>query len=101
MSAPGGSSFHVDTSALEQVMSLLDGFENRSEQFIADVDHKVNDLHVDWVGDTAASHREAQQQWAAGAAEMRTAVSQLRAIVATAHGNYGSAASANTTMWQR
>jgi WXG100 family type VII secretion target len=101
MSASGGSSFHVDPAALESVIALLDRFEKRAEQFISEVDQQVSDLHVDWVGDTAARHREVQQQWAVGAAEMRTAVGQLRAIVSTAHANYGSAAVANNSMWQR
>jgi WXG100 family type VII secretion target len=101
MSSSDGSSFHVDPAALESVISLLERFEKRAEQFIADVEQQVSDLHVDWVGDTAARHREAQQQWGVGAAEMRTAVRQLRAIVSTAHANYGSASSANTSMWQR
>ncbi|KQH79712.1 hypothetical protein AO501_30985 [Mycobacterium gordonae] len=101
MSTNGGSVFHVDLDALRSAAELLDKFEKSTEQFLGDVERKVNAMHIDWQGTTAAAHREAQQRWTAGAEEMRSAVSQLRAIVATAHGNYGSAAAANTAMWQR
>lgn len=96
-----GASFHVDLSASESVVDILSVFEKRCEEFVTEVDRHVNGLHVDWEGVTATRHLEAQKKWAAGAAEMRTAVSQLRGIVKQAHGNYSSAASANTAMWQR
>lgn len=97
----GNAAFHVDPAALKSAADLLDGFEKIAEQFITSVDRKVNDLHIDWEGEAAAAHREAQQRWRVGAQEMRTAVGQLRAILNGAHGNYTSAASVNTTMWQR
>lgn len=101
MPSSGGSSFHVDPNALTRVLEILADFGTRAEAFIADVEAKVDDLHVDWTGETAAAHLEAQRQWATGAAEMRTVVGQLHEIVTRAHGNYGSAAAANTAMWQR
>jgi WXG100 family type VII secretion target len=99
---PGyGTSFHVDPTALDSIIGLLSDFEKRSEEFVAEVERHVEALHVDWEGVTAAAHLEAQAKWAAGAAEMQKAVGELRAIVKQAHQNYGSAASANTSMWQR
>lgn len=101
MSTAGGSAFHVDLEALRSAAELLDKFEKSAEQFVADVEGRVKTMHVDWQGATAAAHLEAQKRWTAGADEMRSAVSQLRAILATAHGNYGSATAVNATMWQR
>lgn len=101
MSAAGGSAFHVDLDAFRSAADLLDKFEQSAERFLADVEHRVDAMHVDWQGATAAAHLEAQKRWTTGADEMRSAVSQLRAILATAHSNYQSAASANATMWER
>ncbi|PJE07627.1 MAG: WXG100 family type VII secretion target [Mycobacterium sp.] len=101
MSTNGGNVFHVDLNALRSAAELFDKFEKSTEQFLGDVERKVNAMHIDWQGATAAAHLEAQRRWTAGAEEMRSAVRQLRAIVATAHGNYSSAAAANTAMWQR
>lgn len=101
MALSGGASFHVDPAALESVITVFSDFEKRAEEFIADMERHVSAMHVDWLGASAASHLEAQKKWAAGAAVMRTAVGELRAIVRQAHGNYGSAASANVSMWQQ
>jgi WXG100 family type VII secretion target len=101
MALGGGASFHVDPAALESVITVLSDFEKRAEEFIAEMERRVSALHVDWLGATATGHLEAQKKWAAGAAEMRTAVGELRGIVRQAHGNYGSAASANMSMWQQ
>jgi WXG100 family type VII secretion target len=101
MGANDDTSFHVDLAALQSAADLLEKFESSAEQFIADVEQKVNNLHIGWHGDSATAHLEAQQRWKDGAQEMRTAVGQLRAILTTAHGNYSSAAATNTAMWQK
>lgn len=101
MGPTGGVAFHVDLGALKSAAEMLEKFEKTTEQFLADVEQRVANLHVDWQGETAAAHLEAQKRWTAGAEEMRTAVGQLRAILTTAHDNYHSAVAANTAMWQR
>ncbi|OBF87924.1 hypothetical protein A5791_18520 [Mycobacterium sp. 852002-51163_SCH5372311] len=101
MGTSGGTAFHVDLVALNSAAELFDSFEKSAEQFLADVERKVKSLHIDWQGETAAAHLEAQRRWTAGAQEMHTAVGQLRAILTAAHSNYGSAAAANTAMWRR
>lgn len=101
MGTTGSTAFHVDLAALQSAADLLEKFDKSTEQFLADVEQRVANLHIDWQGETAAAHLEAQKRWTAGAEEMRTAVGQLRAILNTAHSNYRSAAAANTAMWQR
>lgn len=81
MSTNGGNVFHVDLNALRSAAELFDKFEKSTEQFLGDVERKVNAMHIDWQGATAAAHLEAQRRWTAGAEEMRSAVRQLRAIV--------------------
>ncbi|MEU9806600.1 WXG100 family type VII secretion target [Mycobacterium sp. NPDC050853] len=99
--ASGASEFHVEPDKLMTVVTLLTTFEKAAEAFIADVDKRVHDMHIEFEGATAAAHLEAHQKWAKGAAEMREAVAVLNKVVTGAHGNYTAAISTNTKMWQR
>lgn len=91
--------YGVDTSELQDVIAQLAAFEARLEQRIADADRTVATLHATWTGRAAAEHRAAHARWTAAQAQMQDALARLRAIAATAHGNYSGAVAANTSMW--
>jgi uncharacterized protein YukE len=52
-----------------------------------------------WTGTAAARHEFAQARWAAGAAEVQSALAVLRSIATTAQANYRAAALTNQRMW--
>ena len=91
--------FVVDLEALQRVIDRLASFEAFAEERTGDVDTRVSRLHLSWSGHAAAAHRDAHTEWMRGAREMRDGVAAMRSAASTAHGNYGSAVSANLTMW--
>ncbi|MGC5248137.1 WXG100 family type VII secretion target [Gordonia sp. DT219] len=100
-SASGTTGFHVEPAALESASELLVAFEESTESFIAEIDRKVDQLHIEWQGQAAASHIRAHQQWAKGAADMRKSVAELGVVVGGAHRNYAAAVARNSSMWKR
>jgi len=91
--------FSVDLGGLEDLIARMAGFEQRAESLAADVESQVNRLHADWSGRAAEEHRAAHRHWRHGAGEMQAAATELRHVVATAHGNYAAAVAANARMW--
>jgi WXG100 family type VII secretion target len=91
--------FAVDLEMLQDVVDRMCGFERSLAQVLDDVDAKVARLHGTWMGDAAAAHRRAHQEWVSGAQQMHAAIVTLRRIGATAHANYAAAIAANRAMW--
>ncbi|MGH3774034.1 MAG: WXG100 family type VII secretion target [Pseudonocardiaceae bacterium] len=91
--------FVVDLDQLDSVVSRLAAFEQTLERRIADVDARVQHVHGVWSGDAAAAHLAVHREWLAGARRMRTALAEIKAAAATAHGNYTAAVAANQRMW--
>ena len=91
--------FHADLGALEGLVARLAAFERRAESVTSGIDVQMQRLHGEWTGWAAAEHLAAHRQWVEGAARMRAAADELRSLVATAHGNYLAAATANGRMW--
>lgn len=91
--------FVVNLEQLDNVVSRLAAFEQTLERHIADVDARVQRIHGVWSGDAAAAHLAAHRGWMAGAQEMRTALTEIKAAAATAHSNYSAAVAANKQMW--
>ncbi len=93
------STHRVDLARLEQTIDDLARFGTALEQMLDQADERVNRLHATWSGMAADEHRAVHAKWVNGAREMHAALAVMRQIAATAHGNYGEAAAANTRMW--
>lgn len=96
------SSFSVDLAELSAFIDRLRSFERRAEELATVINAQVDALHGgNWSGTAADAHRAQHDEWVASEAQMRAAVAKLQAISSQAHTNYGSAANANTVMWQK
>jgi WXG100 family type VII secretion target len=93
------SRFVVEFDLLQEVVDRMAAFESGLEQRLADVDARIARLHQSWSGAAAAEQARAHREWVSGARQMREAIATLRAIGATAHGNYSAAIVANRQMW--
>jgi WXG100 family type VII secretion target len=91
--------FSVDLEALIAAVDGMSSFDEGLEQSLAHVGAVVASLGQSWQGDAAGAQRAAQDQWNAGAEEMRAALDRLRAIAERAHENYSGAAAMNSRMW--
>lgn len=92
-------SYAVDLGELQQKIDEMAAFEKRIERALTELDRVVEQLHVTWTGQAAVAHREAHATWAAGMAEMRTGLTEIKDAATRAHGNYSSAVQANARMW--
>lgn len=91
--------FEVNPDALAESVQRMAEFQRYAESMIAEIDSQVSHLHAVWTGEAATAHTGAHQHWARGEAMMREALSQLRTIAHTAHGNYTGAMAKNMSMW--
>lgn len=91
--------FSVDLEALLAGVDHMSAFDASLEQALASVRASVAALSSNWHGDAAAAQDAAQQQWDAGAQQLREALTQLRDIAEQAHANHSNAAANNTRMW--
>lgn len=94
------SGYSVDTEALQQRITEMTSFEKTLERQLADLDRAISQLHITWIGEAAAAHRQAHATWRTGADDMKQAIAAMRDAARIAHGNYHSAVSANTRMWE-
>jgi WXG100 family type VII secretion target len=94
------SGYSVDTDALHERITEMSTFERGLERQLADLDRAIAQLHITWVGEAAAAHREAHATWRQGADDMRAAIAAMRDAARIARGNYHAAVAANTRMWE-
>ncbi|MGE2715205.1 WXG100 family type VII secretion target [Mycolicibacterium litorale] len=91
--------FSVDLEALSAGVDEMSAFHSDLEQRLASVRSSMTALGLSWHGDAASAQETAQQQWDAGAHQLREALAQLRDIVEQAHSNYSNAVATNQRMW--
>jgi ESAT-6 family protein len=91
----------VDLDWLADIIEQIDRFDRRIESALEDVNGRVNRLHATWTGEAAAAHRKAHQEWTRGVAEMRDGLAAMRRNAEIAHGNYSSAVTTNSGMWEQ
>ena len=94
------SGYSVDTDALQDRITEMTSFEKTLERQLADLDRAISQLHITWIGEAAAAHREAHAAWRQGADDMKKAIAAMRDAARIAHANYQAAVSANTRMWE-
>ncbi|MGZ8178909.1 WXG100 family type VII secretion target [Williamsia sp. SKLECPSW1] len=91
--------FTINTEQLAEIVADMAQFDSDAESVCRDAEQTVDRLHGTWTGEAADAQRAAHERWAHGAAEMRTAVTDLRKAGDTAHANYTAAVKANQDMW--
>lgn len=93
--------FSVDLDEVAAVVADLDAFERQLTARLGEVDRLVATLQSAWTGAAADAQAQAHRQWASGAAEMHSALLQMREAAQRAHENYSGAAEANTRIWRQ
>jgi WXG100 family type VII secretion target len=89
----------VDFSQLRAAIDHMASFEQQVTDCLDDVEHTMALLRATWHGDASDAQTQSQQQWDAGAEQMKKALEQLKTIAQTAHQNYSDAVSKNGQMW--
>lgn len=92
-------SHSVDLGAVDRFIADMASFDATVESQVAALEAEVARLHLHWEGAAAQAQKAAHAELVAGIEEMRSALAALRAAARVAHGNYGSAVSANTRMF--
>jgi ESAT-6 family protein len=92
-------SYATDLALAARVLSSLSAVEDHLDEVVPDLRWRIARLHETWQGHAATAHVDAHQAWEASYAEMREALSAMRAAVGTARSCYASAAEENTAMW--
>lgn len=90
--------YRVELEELLAFVEKLEAFEQRAEAIGARVEAQIADLHASWSGEAAAAHRAQHEEWTAAAAQMREALSDLRAAAHAAHRHYTEAGELNVAM---
>src|SRR5262245_27334346 len=91
----------VDMDRLADIVDQLAKFDQRIETAVEDADGRVDRLHATWVGEAAARHQQAHEEWRRGVAELRAGLAEMRCNAQIAHDNYGSAVTTNSRMWEQ
>ncbi len=94
-----GDQFLVDLGELDAVIGDMERTERELQQLTDDIERQIRALHEVWEGQAAVAQRAAQAEWDQGMREMRQALVEIRGAARRAHGNYTSAAEANTSTW--
>lgn len=89
----------VDIDGLAELVDRLAVFEAQLVRTRAEVDARVQALHVTWRGDSAAAQASAHARWRCGVEQLHEALAVLRSIACGAHANYAAALAANRRMW--
>lgn len=92
--------FAVDLDQLDEVIGCLRLHHDHLESLDERLTIAVRALHDDWSGAAADAHTDAQSQWDAGFAAMRSALAGMRAAAEVARDNYHAAAEANSALWR-
>lgn len=95
------SRLRVDLGALAALVEELARFEAHLVRLRERADADGRRLDTSWVGAAAAAEATVQAGWAAGAADVHSALREMRALLATAQQNYDTAVAANRRMWAR
>ena len=93
--------YRVDLDRLADIIDQVGQFDQRIESALEDADGRVDRLHATWTGEAAVQHRLAHEEWQRGMAEMRAGLAEMRRNAQIAHGNYSSAVTTNSRMWEQ
>lgn len=91
--------FAVDLELLEESVDAMTKFGVAVDNWLAEVDRHIKDLHMSWSSTAADAQHVAHGKWVSGVGEMRENLEDLRTIAQRAHVNYSDALNTNTRMW--
>lgn len=95
------AAYMVDLAKLDETVTDMGTFDGRVQHHLEALDKVIALLHAEWHGAAAANQKDAHTRWTQGAAEMRTALAQMKAAASLAHENYTAAVTANQGMWKQ
>ncbi|MFI5776014.1 WXG100 family type VII secretion target [Nocardia sp. NPDC051570] len=93
------SNYRVDLDGMQALIDKAADLEKRIEDRLAEIRKRIDSLHITWVGEAAQAHTTASAEWAAGAAEMNTALGELRKALDRARSTYQAVGRTNHGMW--
>ncbi len=91
--------YRVDLDGMQALIDKAAVLEGRIEDRLSEIQKRIAALHITWVGEAAQAHSTAAAEWAAGAAEMNTALGELRVALDRAQSMYGAVGPTNDGMW--
>ena len=93
--------YSLDVDDLARVIVDLTRGHTALSELAADLQRRIDELHLSWEGQAAHAHHLAQAAWNQGFQEMRDALARMREAADTAHRNYTSAAAVNHQLWEQ
>ena len=93
--------YSLDVDDLARVIVDLARGHTALSEVAAELERRIDDLHLSWKGQAAEAHCLAQAAWRQGFGEMRDALARMRQAADTAHRNYTSAAAVNHQLWEQ
>lgn len=90
----------VQFGALEEGQADFASVYSAVESRISSLNAQLRTHLAQWTGSAQAAYHEAESTWNAAMLDMQNVINSLGTVINTAHGNYTSAESTNTRMWQ-
>jgi len=72
---------------------------NSLQETVSTLDSQLRGSLAEWIGSAQEAYYQAKVVWETAEADMANVLSQLGAVIGTAHANYTSAEAANTSLW--
>ncbi|AYF75497.1 WXG100 family type VII secretion target [Nocardia yunnanensis] len=91
--------YRVDLGGLQQLIDGAATLEATIESRVAEIESRVDELHLGWAGEAASAHRAAHDERVAAVGVMREALRILGEKLSAAHSAYGTVGTTNSAMW--
>ena len=92
--------YGVDVDELAAVIAAMDSCGQDLAVLATEVEAAQGALHAEWAGLASEAHTASHAAWRSSFADMRSALTELRAVGDTARANYSAAVETNLTMWR-
>lgn len=90
----------ADLGALANTVDVFAETKNAYDAAISTLEAELAGSLSSWSGEARDAYDTAHQTWQQASSDMSAQLSWLREVLATAHGNFSSALTATTTMWE-
>ena len=92
--------YGVDVDELAAVIAAMDSCGQDLADLATEVEAAQGALHAEWAGLASGAPPAPHAAWRSSFADMRSKLTELRAVGDTARGNYSAAVETNLTMWR-
>lgn len=99
MSNAGPGHILVTFGAVSEAAADTDGVANQIGQQLEDLKAYLAPLVASWQGQASGDYRALQAKWDTSANDLNTVLHQISTALRTAHSNYTSAESSNSSIW--